>query len=279
MAWHDREYNQLGHHGIGVGPVRRPPPAALGLIILHVAAFAVVQMLGGQSRSVAAVFLSLVGPGSHVVAILLHPFGMTDSVGRDLFSLMFVVFVIWSLGGMVQRRIGTKLMLLMYVFGNLLAGIAYFLLAGASPRTGVAPLVTPAGAMAAWAFVAWLRFNDDRVSVLSWVVTTGKFVGGAAAVVIGLRFLQFGSGATAWIAAVIAGATAPYVADRLAGWRIPRVVFARSAATGRPRSSIDEAEVDRILAKISREGIAALTEAEQATLEAARREKRRQAAR
>lgn len=278
MAWHDREYNQADYDG-GAGPFRAPPRAAAILIGLHLVAFVLVQSLRADEGPGAAAIVPLNAQQTSPIAVALHPFGCTDSVARDLISLAFVVFVLWTLGAMIERRLGPKRMLAMYVAGNLAGGLAYYLLARAAPPLAGAPLVIPAGAMAAWVLFAWLRFHDE-VLVLGRVMAVGKLVAILAAISVALRVLQFGAGAAAWIAAVLAGAAGMYVAEWLAAieWPVPRT---RKPARGafapppRPNDSIDREEIDRILAKISREGIDSLTRKEHARLERARRDLQR----
>jgi membrane associated rhomboid family serine protease len=278
MAWHDREYNQPEYEG--GRRLRAPPRAAAILIGIHVVAFVLVQGLRADEGPGAAAIVPLNAGQRNPIAIVLHPFGYTESFGRDVLSLAFVVFVLWTLGAMVERRLGAGCMLAMYVAGSLAGGAVYYALARAAPHLAGAPLVIPAGGMSAWVLMAWLRFHDE-VLVLGKVMAAGKLIAILAAISAGLRVLQFGSGATAWLAAVLAGGAALYVAERLPTIEFTRVRTPRARSGAREETSVgtpdasDREEVDRILAKISREGLDALTPKEHERLERARRELQR----
>jgi hypothetical protein len=118
-------------------------------------------------------------------------------------------------------------------------------------------------------------------SVFGKLTTTAKAVALGAAVIAALVFFFGGPGATGWLIAAAAGSLAWPAVSLLAGVT-PRARGPRTPRTlGEPRRSDEpepsaaDAVLDEILAKISREGLDALTPAERERLEAARRAKLR----
>jgi len=277
MGWQDRDYSD-GAYGEPVSTtwgIRRPPSATLALMILHAVAFLLMLALQHGDGQAIAALLPLSGSAATPLGILLHPLGNTS-----FFTALFVVLAFWALGGRLELRLGVQRLIAVYVLGNLAAGAAYFGVARGLPALAAMPLDYPVGALAGLCAVAWQRLRDDAVQVLGRVTSAAKVYAVCGAIVVGLAILEAREGAAAWLAAAAAGAAS---AALIARWPV-RVQFRRRRRYHTVRPSIpssviqpppDEPNIDPILAKISREGIESLTEAERQRLEAARRAKLR----
>jgi membrane associated rhomboid family serine protease len=282
MGIWDRDYSKTptGHKaGRLAWRLRRPSGGALALLALHVLGFFMILIMrhGGGQR--ATVLFVLEGPASHPAAIVLHPFG-----SGSILTLVFVAYVIWTLGGRVESRFGTARLLLLYVLGTIIAGTVYFGFAQTAPDLARFGLATPAGALAAWALAAGQNLSDEMVSVFGRLITVARATAIGAAILGGLVFFVGGPAATGWLIAAAAGSLAWPVVNVLGGTvgaasEPRRLRRARSVQPGFSRedtpSAADEPAVDDILAKISREGLDALTPAERERLEAARKAKPR----
>lgn len=282
MGVWDRDYSKTYGSGAGGGRdwgSRLPSRGALILIVLHLVGFVMVHIVRHDAGEQAIVLFVLRGDALHPAAVLLHPFG-----NLSLLTLVFVVYAIWTLGGRIEARFGIGWLLGTYVVGTLIAGIVFLGFAQLSAtHTGYA-LDMPAGALAAWVLGAWRGLSAEMVSVFGKLMTTAKVVALGAAIVAALVFFSGGPGATGWLIAAAAGSLACPVVNLvrgIRGRRIPADAPRRSEA-GRPEPPSDEpqpspedAAIDDLLAKISREGMDALTPDERERLEAARRAKLR----
>lgn len=282
MGIYDRDYSrtQPGREGGGFAwRFSRPPRGALALIVLHVVGFFAVLVMRHDAGQESAIMFVLRGAASHPAAILLHPIG-----SGSVLTLVFVVYVIWVLGGRLETRFGTGRLLGLYVLGTVIAGAVYFGFAQVAPDLARYPLEMPAGALAAWTLGVWRNFSDQMVSVFGRLVTVARATAIGAAIVAGLVFFRGGPGATGWLLAAAAGSlawpTLNVVQGGAAVLRRPRRLRRTPAARSRPRRdevqrAADDDAVDDILAKVSREGLDALTPAERERLEAARQAKLR----
>lgn len=279
MGWQDRHYSDGSYHDAPATRFRRPPALTLALMILHGAAlFVVLAMQEGQAagRPRPAVLRDEPRP----LAVLLHPYGT-----GSLLSTLFVVLALWSLGGRLEPRLGRPRLALLYVLGNLLAGMAYAGVALLRPGLAGAALDYPVGALAGLCAAAWRHLRHEPVSVLGRITTAAKVYLLCAALVAGLVLVRAGAGAAAWLAAATAGAGIGLLLESWPGWRWPRWRFARrrrrrpvhsaarAAAPAGP--SPEDAELDELLAKIARGGLDSLTPQERERLEAVREAKLR----
>lgn len=257
-----------------------PTRGALGLIILHVLGFVLlIAVRPGVGPGRASQF-QLEGNTSHPAAIVLHPIATHSPV-----VLALVLVAIWGLGGPIESRLGTGRLLSLYVCGNVLAGGVYFGFAQMSPDLAGSALAMPAGALAAWVLAAWRRLSDETLSVFGRVITVARAAAVGAAIVAGLVFFFGGPAATGWLIAAAAGSLAWPALNAACGHAavVPASQRAKLPSPASPQSrgerlspEIDDPAIVDILAKVSREGLDALTPAERDRLEAARRGKLRQ---
>lgn len=272
MAWYERKYDDAATgfaRGMG-GRIKAPPRGALVLMIIHGLLFLLMSGLAAEQGGAEVPLRMLVDASHHPAGILLHPFATTR-----LFTLLFVVLALWSLAGRIEQRLGTAALVGLYVAGNLVAGLVFFVLAQLWPPAASTALEYPAGALAALCAAAWRHLRTEPVQVLGKVTTLAKVYAICAAIVVGLELLRAQGACVGWLAAVAAGAGSEpvtvFVGRRI--WKRRRVV--RPSIPRKPRAAPPEPEIDDILAKISHSGLDSLTEAERARLEQARRMKLR----
>ncbi len=277
MGWRERDYHQEDYDqpvaAPSAGGVRRPPSGALLLMIVHGVATLLMLMLSAEAGRQQIPLLGLVNPAQHPAGIILHPFATTS-----LFSGAFAVLALWSLGGRIEQRVGTQRFVLLYVAGNLLAGLAFFVVAQASEALAERALDYPVGALAALCVAAWFHLRHDAVSVFGHVTTAAKMYAVCAGIVILLALLGSQAGAVAWLAAVAGGCAAYPLVERMGalGTRSRRKTVRPSIPRTPPRPARrqrQEPNIDHILAKISESGVDSLTPDEREQLEAARRAK------
>ena len=261
-----------------------PPRGVLTLVVLHATAFIIVAMMhAGEGRTL-ALLLSFHGADSQWPAVLTHPYVFSALQLGVVVGVILTLYVTWVLGSAIECDSGSTRLITLYAGGNLAAGIAFYALAKASPGSAIHELNMPVGALAAWAMVGWLRFDDRMVLVFGRPMSFSRAIGWAGAIVVGLAVFTGGPGSTAWTAAVVAGVGTGWLAEHLPNLR-PRLTPAvrrrrrddhtvtRSVDRPRPtpKSTPSADDIDEILAKISRSGIDSLSADERERLEAARR--------
>lgn len=289
MGWRERDYSQERmpySDGPFGGAFGRPGPAAWRLMLVHGVVF--VGMLIVRRAPGLAEWIALSEAARRPTGVLLHPFALGLNVPNltllmSIFSAMFLLWALLQLGTTIENRLGSAWMLTSYAVANVLAGLGYVGIAAFDPAFAGYPLVMPIGALAAWAWWGWRNIQIDTVMIFSSTMRAGNLIGIIAVIYIGLTVLGRGFGTLAWLAAIGAACLAPGLVDAFNTWRERRAQPTRVGAvrrralraveraeTAAPATDAPEDDVDEILAKISREGIDALTSAERARLEAAR---------
>jgi len=272
VTWRDRDYSreipELDQHG-GLRPFARPAPAVAALLLVHLGAFVLLSVIASEMSDLKALAVLSLGAGqNHPLAILTHPLS-TRNVG----TLVLTGLVVWILGNAAARQAGQSALLVLYLVGNLLAGLAAFCLGLLWPAAARIPLESPLGATAAWAVVLWQSLPDQSLRWAGRLWQRWELLAGGAVLVLLLVLALRGLGGIIHIAALLAGAGAVPVCDRLGRWSKAR---SRRSSMRRPpprRAEPAEIDIDPILAKISRFGIGSLTPQERELLEAARRAK------
>jgi len=273
MTWRDRDYNQDAYEqqAAGTWRARRPRGATLVLMIVHAAAFVLVLMLRSSDGEAVIRLMTLEGATSHPLGILSHPL-MT----ARLFSIVFVLLALWSLGGAVEPRLGRARFIGLYLAGNLLAGGAYLGIARTLPALAAAPLDYPVGALAGLCLTAWRALRHEPAVVFGRTTTAGKVYAVCGGIVAALVVAQYRQGAVAWLSAAATGAGVALLMERWPAmtwrrtWRIPRRVRPSIPAATPREAEPDDPDIDDLLAKISHAGLDALTPGERERLEAAR---------
>lgn len=284
MGWEDRTYSYESDVQRGPGWRATLPPATFALLIIHFVAFVILQMMRFDVGRASASVFPLAGADAHPAAILLHPIAT-----ENILSMLLTLYVIWALGGRIEMLLGGRTLIGTYVSSNLVAGAAYFALARGWPAGAALPLAIPAGALLGWGVLAWRRMGGEPVSVFGWMTTLGRLLAIVGALFLAFPLLGSGPGAVAYVAAALAGGVLVLFRDALPVlWNAPRSprrartpqrVRSHRREDGRRSAALrDEAagppdnppDIDDILAKISREGLSALTAEERERLEQAR---------
>jgi membrane associated rhomboid family serine protease len=275
MAVWDRDYARADEQQpYDASGIKAPPPWARGLLILHGVAAIFSIAADASILKIPINTLRLDGINDSLIGIVLHP------LSGGLFSFLITGYCIWTLGGMVERRLGSTQMMRQYLLGNLLAGVACFIALRASSIAEPAPLMIPAGAITAWCYSAWRHWQQEHANVFGKIMTLGNVIGIAALAFIGLKLFLNGSNAGPWIAGALTGAAGSLLSEWIPIIRIAPSTRLNSHPESAPPPRKPKAkappvnsgpDIDAILAKISREGINALSDHEHQQLEAARK--------
>ncbi len=283
MGWQDRDYSlrSLRDRAEALG-IRKPPVVTLALMVAHGVAFFLMLLAASGSLANLPNLTVLVNPARHALGILLHPLATTSFL-----DVLFVELALWSLGPKLEPMLGGLTTLGVYLGSNLVAGVVFVALLALNAGLSTHVPAFPIGALAAWCVIVGRRLRWETADVLGRQMNVGTLYAICAGVVALLTLLARGRGATAWLIAALAGGAVglafdvaqPWIAARLA---IPRERVPRRRPTPRagpnPRPqppALNEVDVDAILAKISRSGLASLTDEERDQLEAARQAKLR----
>ena len=200
---------------------------------------------------------------------------------RNWLHLLFNMLALWFMGPETERRMGTWHFLAMYLLSGVLGGRGWAWLTGWNSRaTCVGASGAVYGVLAAFATL----YPNRRLTVFLLIF---PITAEAWKIVLGLALVQYllvtgGSNSNIAYTAHLAGAFAGFLyVDQLfenrtlRGW-LGRLTGMKGWSWPRRRSRKEEeapdpAEVERILEKISREGIGSLTRSERETLQRASR--------
>lgn len=293
MSWGERDYSadSDGRRRWSDWAPLLPTRGAWILIGVHVAGFLLFHALrtDGGEREAAWFLLQSSDAVSHPAAIVLHALAQPD-----VLRLLSCLIVIWLFGSRIEEHMGSRELWRAYVVGTLVAGAAYWSLARAWPAFAGAPLFGPVGAFAAWVVLAQRALAFEYLDIFGTHVSVARLTLICAVVWVVMVVVPFLAGALAWVFAVCAVAVTTLVIGRVqrevwfqrgpvlrapAKRRRRQVVVPsvpsdeRAADSACGSSAPDEAEIDAILAKISRDGMSSLTAAERERLDAARRAK------
>lgn len=272
MSWRERDYSRYSRlrERAGQWGLRPPSRGALALIVLHVVAALMVAILRSGLESEPVARWALSEHGADPLAVVLHPLA-----GAGLLTLLLNVIIIWSLGGLIEQRFGAGWLLALYAGGNLAAGTAAWLVARSEPALSRLAVDYPIGALGAWGGWAWSALRGEYGSLVGRVmpVSTMILLAGAVLVVPAMLFYQFGC--LAWLAGAMTGAALGLAAHRLSvslpartgRWRRRRPSVRPSVGTRPPTEALEDEELDRLLAKIARQGLTSLTSRERRRLE------------
>ncbi len=267
VGWEDRGYSSQPSFGMQRA-VRSLLGSIVPLLVLHALAFGVLAMMRFEVGQRIAVAFPLTATSPSLSGVLLHPVATPN-----LFTLLMVLWAIWALGRRVEADFGVKSAYAWYLSANLVAGLVFWLLARAGVAGANMPLEVPAGALTAWGVMLWQQRRNAPVSVFGFATTEGAVLAALAVGTAVLALARGGVGGLPWLLAAAAGGAtvlAPRAA-RVLAWRRRRVASSSSTAA-RPSRVAPRVgnDVDDLLAKISREGLASLTAAERDRLESAR---------
>ncbi len=288
MSWRDRPYAADDDDRSGLPQMRlqfpRPGTAVMWLLIVNVAAH-FVNVAASNWVDLSRVFgLSLAGLKHLLVwQPVTYMFMHSTGGGQVVWHLLFNMLMLYFIGVEVERLLGTRRFLQFYFTCGLVGGLAYVVFSLLRPAYAGVPIVGASGAVYGLLLAAMIFFPQMKILVFVFLMPIRVF----GLLLIAFLVLQGispgGVGNPGGEVCHIAGAAAGLALFRLWGMlpkvRIPAVEgvagrLRRGAWERRQRArAAREAEVDRILEKVHREGIAGLTGREKRVLaEATRRQ-------
>jgi hypothetical protein len=267
VSYHERDYHKVGQASSEQRRLRGwlPPPVSLGLIVVHTIAFCVLLVSSGEGGAAAA--LPLWSGNLRIAALLAHPFATSHPLGLGL-----TVFGIWTVAGRIEGRYGWSRVMLLYVAGNVVAGLSFAAYARVLPEGGMFALTIPVGGLAAWCGAAWFGLSDEYVSIFGRLTSVARAAAIGSAIAAGFVLLLESSACAAWITALIVGGASGMLVQ---AWG-PTLSFKIRRRPVRPKTKPDPGPIrppvviDVILDKIARDGIDSLTAKERERLDAAR---------
>ena len=270
MSWQDRQYGNEGRTGPSwPGATQRHVPlGTLVLMALHGLACLLMLTLATEHGAEGVALIELVNLDQHPAGILLHVFAS----GNMLIGV-FVLLALWSLGGRLEQRLGTGRLLVLYLAANAVAGLVYYTLVHWQPRWTGSPLEYPVGALAAMVLTAQMHLRHEPVRLLKRVIPVSRVYLICACLAVLLELVTHPRTAGVYLATVFLGGATALPIEIWSYWRAHRQRSARVQHATTPPPPPNDADIDDILAKISRAGVAALTDEERERLESARRAK------
>lgn len=240
-------------------------PVVRGLLIANVAVF-VVQAL--MDRAAAGFVEELFGLGA--AGFMRHyywQFLTYQFLHGSVLHILLNLLMLFMMGPELERAVGARDFALLYLLSGVLGGVGWLILA--YPHEGVC--VGASGSIFGLLGAFAALFPKQRITVLLFFilpVTLEAWLLVAGLSLIQLMYLLNPSAGGIAYAAHLAGAVAGYVFAairyRATTWKMPNVHRLRA-------DEPDQAVVDRILDKISSEGIHALTARERKILAKASR--------
>jgi membrane associated rhomboid family serine protease len=254
------------------------PPVTMWMLKANVAVY-LVFTLGNLFRSTLMARLYVVLALSHVGiqnGLLWEPFTYMFLHGGFI-HILFNMMTLFFLGPETERAMGSKHFLAMYLLSGLLGGLGWLWLSADARSICVGASGAIFGVLGAFATLYPRR--QLTILILFFPLTAAAWK-----IVVGISLLQFllitgGAAGNIAYAAHVFGAFAGFLyVDRLYESTLLRRTWAGLRAriskrpTQKPKATPpDQAEVDRILDKITRNGIQSLTRAERQVLHRASR--------
>lgn len=195
-------------------------------------------------------------------------------VHGGLIHLLLNMLGLFFMGPETERAMGSRHFMILFFVSGILGGVGWLLISNASWPTCVGASGAIFGVIGAFTAL----FPNRPVTVLIFYVVPVTMRAWVMAMALGVMELAFllGSGFDGGIAyaAHLAGGVAGYVYTAVlfrqsgASWRS----FVRAPRWGQGSPAADSPEIDRLLDKVSREGIGSLTARERRVLEKASQE-------
>ena len=278
-----RSYGTGQSSGLSFGPALTPTVRAL--LAANISVFVLRWLLGdGATRYSFDHFFGLV-PREALDRLHLWQFVTYMFLHQNFWHLFFNMFLLWMFGSEIDSQWGKRAFLRYYLFTGIGAGLVYVLLMPRiEPATAAIPLIGASGAGYGILTAYGLLYPERRVLLWFLIPIKVKWF------VIGLGIFELlatrtpsSVGHLAHLGGILFGVLYLKVGDRL--WRKFTRARRRNRARGRfhvlddappPASGTAPGpeprdEIDRLLEKISREGLASLTEQERETLRRASR--------
>jgi len=249
----------------------RPGPAVGGLLVANLVMFVLQQILPSLTFTLAAVPALWWQPWRYITFQFLH---------GDLFHILFNMLGLYFLGLYLERAWGTARFLVFYLVCGVIAGLTHVALTFLFHQPLYDPLIGASGGVYAVIAACAILFPNIQLILMFFPVPI-RF---AAVLFFIIAFLSMLSGDGGGIAH--AAHFGGMVAGALWVWLGPRLRSARDGARQRinhgawerkmRQQQANQADVDRILDKIRREGLQSLSSREKRILQDATEQQRRQ---
>jgi membrane associated rhomboid family serine protease len=270
MGIHDREYyRDENTPGINMGG---DWSIVAKLIVVNVAVFAADMFVNGLMDRLAAGPESIAKPWM-CWQLLTYAFAHATPGYNHIF---FNMFGLWIFGRDIEDRYGKKEFLWMYLTAAVLGGLLFSLrsMVTPDPAPGV---VGASGAVTAVTLLYCLHFPKRTIMLMMILPVPAWAVG---ALIIGSNVMMMMFSSTQPIAFDVHLVGAAFAIGyyrfgwRVSGWvpalRIPKIKRSTKLKLHAPKENYEELDVegDRLLQKVSSDGMESLTKAEQRKLEA-----------
>lgn len=292
---------------MSMGGARVPPmtPGTARLLFFFIAAFLIEQLARMTGGSLSNVVLQL-GPQFEALQILTHFFVSGQDLFGGLFQLLFYMMIIWGFGSELERIWGTG-RFLQYFFTGLAGALILAVVTGLTVLPG-ASLAGPGGGLAALMLAYAMIWPDREVLIffvfplkIKWLVLiifvliliTGPvynmlaYSGGGVAAALYLWYHakrgqlftagpagtgSFGNYSTrsSSVPSAAENSQKPTLKEKIESYKKKKRL--RKKQSEIERRIIMKKEVDRLLEKISAEGMDSLTRKEKAFLDEASKE-------
>lgn len=290
MSWRDRPYSDDdGGYAPGGGELRiqfrRPSTIVTWLVIINVAVF-FLQLIWNSVASMGfdQLFgLSWSGLASLRIWQLATYMFVHDP--RDIFHILFNMLLLYFVGSEIERGFGRERFLRFYFLCGLIGGLAYLVLGVANSRFAGIPLVGASGAVYGLLMVAMIFYPHMQLVFFVFPMPIRVF----GAIMLGIFFFQMITGTFDNLGGDIChlGGALAAVGILYYWGMMPSIRFGsgdgpgivgriRKGAWARKQRQLatEQAEVDRILEKVHREGINSLSRRERKILAGATQRQR-----
>lgn len=280
-----RRYGGGGFGGGGVpGVSANLPPMTLWLIVINVGVFLVDSILTGSARGnwASPYGLGYFSTERGLLGFQVWRLVTYEFLHGGFLHLLFNMIGLWIFGRLMEQWWGSKRFLAFYLLCGV-GGALLFAAASAVPSlafvTPATPLIGASGCVLGCVAGCMVKYGREPIGLMFIPVTFTILALGGAYIALDVLQVIAGGGGAGSAMAHLGGAGLGYLFTKQAGWLNWADRFSPSAIqdgvnAGRYQRKMDkqratEAEVDRILAKVSAEGLPSLTKKEKKILKRA----------
>lgn len=274
MGVYDRDYEKQAYgrqsYGSAGGFFSNLPPVTRTILLINVGVFLVMYLIPRVGEFIAA--YCSVFPVSWVAMLQIWRLISYQFLHADILHILFNMMMLYFLGPLIEGLWGRRTYLRFYLISGAAGGAVYTLLVMLKVLEA-GPMVGASGAIYGLMAAAAILFPRAQVYVFGVIPMRMMTLLAITIVLSVMNFMsgQNAGGEAAHLSGIAAGVAFVYLRPRFVNWRLERSKGAWERKIRWERQF--QAEVDRILDKIHREGIGNLTRKEKEILkEATRRE-------
>ncbi|MEE9404479.1 MAG: rhomboid family intramembrane serine protease [Algisphaera sp.] len=285
MSWENRDYNRsgggLGGGGGAMGVTANLPPVTLWLVVVNVVVFLVDNILTGSARgnALSPATLGYFSPEKGLYGFQIWRLVSYQFLHGNGMHLLFNMIGVWVFGGMLERSMGSRRYLAFYLLGGVGGALLF---AASSWVPSVASVASSSRLIGASACVfacvvgCMMRFPKQSIGMMFIPVTFTIFALGAFYLAFDLLQVLAGGGGAGTAVAHLGGALAGYGimrypasiawADHVSTGDLRQRVETQKRTSKVKKAAVSDAEIDRILSKVSEKGLQSLTAKEKKAL-------------